>query len=292
LNYYNTIVSKFRDKFDTKSLPVRIGDFLTDQSKEILVRNIRAESNKKVRDRMKGYLPAVTVSSDCGTGNRRINAVGNTGLIMLDIDQQHNPNIPDMLALIQYLRTVVRFIWYCGLSASGRGFFCIIPVSDPARHKAHWYGLEAYFKAMLIVVDPEPKSAGSLRYQSWNTPETSWFNHECMVFDQFQVTVRECVPVRVADSTDMVKVERCIQQIEAGKIDICANGGRGSVIAAMAHAFGRDGIDLAYRATQFHATTTMDNTRARLMSFLADGYSGPKVGLGSFFHICKEFGIR
>jgi hypothetical protein len=272
------------------SRPVKIGDFLTDPLAENTVKAIRNMSDKIERDIVKGRNPAVTVSSNCGIGNPRKNAVFNTGLIMVDIDSHQNPNLPDMPGVVQYLKGIP-FIWYCGLSASGRGCFCIIPVSTND-FRSHWYALETYFKKLNITIDPGPKSPGSLRYQSWNEPGEEWFNNDCKVFEGKEVReIKSGPPLEVTPET-MERVRRCLDQITARKLDICKTGNRGAIIAAFAHSFGKGGFEMAWEATQWHETATRENTWSRLNSFLDEGYPGEIARLGTFFHICAGFGIR
>jgi hypothetical protein len=285
MNYHNTIVSKFRNKFDTVGTPVKIGDFLANPEAEKIVKAIRNTTEKTDRDIIKGRNPAITVSSSC---TRRAGAVFNTGLVMVDIDGHQNPGLRDMPGVVQFLKGVP-FIWYCGLSASGRGCFCVIPVSTDA-FRTHWYALESYFKNLNTTIDPEPKSPGSLRYQSWD--DAGWFNHDCRVFEGVETREIKAGTARKVTPETLVRVRRCLDQITARRMDICSNGNRGLIIAAFANGFGKGGFEMAWEATRWHETATRENTWSRLNSFLAPGYEGNKVGLGTFFHICEGYGIK
>lgn len=89
------------------------------------INDIRASSNEEERKFLKSKLPAITPSgvfskrkADC--------LVEPTNLICIDIDGKDNPSISDMEELKKKL-SKLSYIMYCGLSASGKGLFCIIP---------------------------------------------------------------------------------------------------------------------------------------------------------------------
>lgn len=71
-------------------------------------------------------------------------------------------------------------IMYCGLSASGKGVFCIIPYEDYRKHKLHFYALEQEFKDMGIVVDSSCSDICRLRFYSYD--EHPYVNFDAEVY--------------------------------------------------------------------------------------------------------------
>ena len=67
--------------------------------------------------------------------------------ICIDIDGKDNPSISDMEEFKKKL-SKLPYMMYCGLSASGKGLFCIIPYKDYRNHKLHFNALEQEFKDM------------------------------------------------------------------------------------------------------------------------------------------------
>ena len=86
-----------------------------------------------------------------------------SGYICIDIDGgKDNPEITDFEKLKQDLSSI-ECIAYCGLSISGNGVFCLIPIEHPRYHKEHFYALEKFFRDRGIVIDTSCKNVSRLR---------------------------------------------------------------------------------------------------------------------------------
>ena len=144
-------VSMFKSAISKKSIgTVLLKDWLlTSNSYSSLIKELREEENQARKKEIKDLLPAITVSCVC---SERLNdcIIGYTNLICIDIDGKDNPSISNMEELKERLGKLP-YIMYCGLSASGKGVFCIIPYEDYRKHKLHFYALEQEFKDMGIV---------------------------------------------------------------------------------------------------------------------------------------------
>ena len=109
-------------------IPIR--DFIHSGARYLsTLEKIRAISDKNERDDMKrALLPAASISATFTTrdGNIQLEKrIKNyTGIISLDID-----NVPN----VEYEKKRVAelpWVWYCGLSSSGRGFFALVPTDN------------------------------------------------------------------------------------------------------------------------------------------------------------------
>src|ERR1700693_5174643 len=103
MNYSETIVGFWENKFDTRSKQIKLLDFLTNPQLENIILAIRKPGIDPIeKDMLKAKIRAATISSNCGLGNRRLGCQNNTGLICIDIDQKDNPNIKDPAGVVMY----------------------------------------------------------------------------------------------------------------------------------------------------------------------------------------------
>lgn len=164
------------------------------------INDIRASSNEEERKFLKSKLPAITPSgvfskrkADC--------LVEPTNLICIDIDGKDNPSISDMEELKKKL-SKLSYIMYCGLSASGKGLFCIIPYKGYRNHKLHFNALEQEFKDMGIVVDSSCSDIGRLRFYSYD--EYPYANPDAEIYTRTLEKVPEIKQSRFHQKTDIV----------------------------------------------------------------------------------------
>ena len=164
------------------------------------INDIRASSNEDERKFLKSKLPAITPSgvfskrkADC--------LVEPANLICIDIDGKDNPSISDMEELKKKL-SKLSYIMYCGLSASGKGLFCIIPYKDYRNHKLHFNALEQEFKDMGIVVDSSCSDIGRLRFYSYD--EYPYANPDAEIYTRTLEKMPEIKQSRFHQKTDIV----------------------------------------------------------------------------------------
>ena len=95
------------------------------------------------KNRLKTSLPAVTVS---GTFSKRNSAglIAHSGLICIDIDEKDNPDVAEFDRLNELIR-IIPYVVYCGHSIGGKGYFVIIPIASPEKHKEHFEALRQDF---------------------------------------------------------------------------------------------------------------------------------------------------
>jgi len=141
------------------------------------VEHIRALHSKAEIDSLKSNLPAITAS---GIFTHR--AIGglirHSGFIAVDIDRAGNEGI-DFEELKEELKKI-DCIAYCGLSVSGKGLFCLVPIAYPERHSDHFRALQEAFKKMGVTIDQSCKDVSRLRGYSFDV--NPFFNHSAVKF--------------------------------------------------------------------------------------------------------------
>lgn len=134
-----------------------------------MIEQIRATEDKPTRTALKLKLPGVVLgavmSNRAEKDKDKIKHL--TGLMPFDIDQQDNPEM-DANQLKNELSKVKNVI-FAALSASGKGVWGLVQVSNPKKHKEHFKQLISDFEKIGIKLD---KSKGGnetdLRYYSYD----------------------------------------------------------------------------------------------------------------------------
>ncbi len=255
------------------------------------VEAIRAAGTKEARDRTKATLPAITPS---GIFSRREEAglIRHSGFIQVDIDLKDNVHIGNYAELKAQLAKLQN-VAYVGLSVSGTGFWALVPILYPHKHKQHFQALKSAFLKMGIRIDDKPGNVASLRGYSYDNE--AYFNHSAKPFAllmeaQPEAYQRKAAGPRVQGS-EAEKVEAIIQQAEAGRIDITKGITNWFKIGlGLAVEFGEAGREYFHRASQFHTDYRAGKCDAEYSRCLAKCFR-TSVTLGTFFDIAKDHGL-
>lgn len=270
--------------------PVNLLRWLTSDKYRAEVEAIRQTSDKADRDLLKAKLPAITPS---GLFTRREAGclVQHSGLLQFDIDwkeNQHISNFEDLKTELCKIKNVA----YCGLSVSGAGYWGLIPIAQPQRHKEHFEALRQYFAQFEVILDDKPKNVASLRGYSYD-PE-GYFNHSATAYNQYiqaepQQYERQSAPQQRPQSTETQKVEAILCQINTSRIDITGSYGDWVAIGfALANTFGEAGRDYFHQLSQYHSEYNQQKTD-RQFDHCKRGKRGKSIG--TLYQIAERHGI-
>lgn len=193
----NVTVSCFANSKSTEPQPVNLLTWLTTDKYRAQVEAIRKTTSKEKRTTMKQKLPCITPS---GQFSKRKAAclVKHSGLLCLDIDYQDNKHIGNFAQLKEELAKIRNFA-YIGLSVSGRGYFCLVPIAQPEKHKLHFKALHEQLAKFGIVLDNSGSDVSRLRFASYD--KEAYFNHKATVFLHYKKEKKpQPQPERTSDS--------------------------------------------------------------------------------------------
>lgn len=286
----NATVSAWANYFEAKSpKPISLMKWLTSSKYALQVEAIRKAGTKQERDAMKAKLPAITPS---GTFSSREEGglLQHSGLIQIDIDFKENTHIANFSELKEQLARV-QHVAYLGLSVSGKGFWGLIPILHPDKHKQHFAALKNDFLALGICLDEKPGNVSSLRGYSWDAE--AYFNHNATPYSNlFETTPEAYKPktsARFEASTEGEKVEAVLKQIEGRNFDITEGYGNWfSLGCALANEFSETGRDYFHRISQFHRGYNQRETDNQFNRCLTGRYS---FTLATFFDRAKQHGF-
>jgi hypothetical protein len=159
-----SLFASFRATSPTANIPIE--DFLFDRKNKKKVDEVRACKDEAQKRKLKANLPCITPSGIFLTRNNA-GLSQYSGLVCLDIDGKENPNITDWEAVKGWLSTFTG-LYYCGLSVSGNGLFCLIRIAKPGKHPQHFNALKKDFQEMGIVIDGHCGDIARLRCASFD----------------------------------------------------------------------------------------------------------------------------
>ena len=182
----NRVVSLFNRATDSrpvwdhqKNRPkwINLLDLLLEEPGEDLapiIERIRSTSDPEERARLKKSIPALTPSGLFAHRSKG-GLVSLTGLIALDIDAKDNAERLTNYAELKSELAKIEYVAYVGQSVSGTGYWVLIPIKDPTRHKQHFQALEIVFGNAGLIIDNACSDVTRLRF--WSYDPDPYINH-------------------------------------------------------------------------------------------------------------------
>lgn len=288
----NVEVSCFKSYAGKEPKSVNLLTWLTSDKYADQIRELRTITDKSKRDEIKAKLPAITVSGIFDPVRREANLVKHSGMICIDIDLKGNEGITNFLELKEELFKI-RNVAYAGLSASGKGFFLIIPIQYPKRHKQQFKAVQKDLYQYGITIDMAPQNVASLRGYSYDSE--ALFRHDAIPYQkQFcrrlpnQPKTHRRNFARTRNTTDTkAKVEALIQQIVDRKIDITgAESDWFRLACAFANEFREIGRGYFHTVSQFYMRYNREEANRKFDHALKGKFE--QIGIGTFFSIASK----
>lgn len=263
----------------------RLSGVLLSERWRPLVEKVRAEADPARRKELKRQLPAF-MPSGVFTRKTADGLQEHSGFVCIDIDSKDNAGVKDFDRLKEFVFQIPQ-VSYCGLSAGGAGFFCIMPITDPAKHCDYFRAIERDFRECGITIDRQCCNVNRLRYVSYDP--APYINTAAKAYD-YVYPMKDHgarhVPCMVADAETKEKFESVLREIEAGKIDITENYGQWfEILCAIASTFGEDGRKYAHAVSKWHKNYCPDETDYKYSEALKHDYG---YSIGTFFHHAKN----
>lgn len=154
---------------DKQSDTITIQDALTKaesiQDKQTELRKLtdKTEMQKYKRNNFPAFAPSVVFNSD-GTSKENVKQIN--PIICVDIDGQDNGYMST--DRMKHIVSKIDSVFYAQESASGKGIFCLIQVSDTNKFKGHFNALSEEFKVNGLVVDAQCKDINRKRFVAYD----------------------------------------------------------------------------------------------------------------------------
>ena len=250
--------------------------------------HIRSIEDKSERNRLKTtLLPSGSISVCLTTResskplDQRITQYN--PLIVLDFD-----NLPDIEAAKQTLASLP-YIYYAGLSVSGRGLFAIIPIAaaDHTQHKTYFHALEKEMQTLGLTIDKACKDITRLRVISYD--ENPYINPDCTTYTLYETATPEQDPEETTtEDLEALKLEEHISLWEEQQIPLDDYDQWITVGMALSR-LGEPGRQAFHRVSRYSDKYTTEATDKAFDNFL---HNTKEITLGSFYYICHINGIH
>ena len=250
--------------------------------------HIRSIEDKSERNRLKTtLLPSGSISVCLTTResskplDQRITQYN--PLIVLDFD-----NLPDIEAAKQTLASLP-YIYYAGLSVSGRGLFAIIPIAaaDHTQHKTYFHALEKEMQTLGLTIDKACKDITRLRVISYD--ENPYINPDCTTYTLYETATPEQDPEETTtEDLEALKLEEHISLWEEQQIPLDDYDQWITVGMALSR-LGEPGRQAFHRVSRYSDKYTTEATDKAFDKFL---HNTKEITLGSFYYICHINGIH
>ena len=286
------INSPLTDNPEMIEIPVR--DFINLGARHIEnLKKIRAITDKDERDQMKcDLLPAASISCTLFTRDGNVpleDRIKNySGLIALDFD-----NVPDVEEA-KLRVSMLPYVWYCGLSASGRGFYALVPTDnrDYLKHRLYFAALTEEMKKMGLEVDQKCKDEARLRFVSFDVH--GYFNDGCDYYRlpegftlEEPVKQRVFVPLDPAAADDDRLNDYANEWIRVGAV--LDDYGDWFYACMALSTIGERGWQILEIISEL---STHYNQRKNRKLFEQCARSNRSITIATFYYICHKYNVR
>jgi len=286
MNFFSILVSKYDDFYDRAPKNINLAAWLNGiDDIRPLVEAIRKEPDKDKRNALKKRLPAITPSG-IFDGRGEDHLIQHSGLICLDFDGVDAERAKSLASVLPYVA-------FAGVSASGGGIYCLIPLKRPERHKNHFEALKKDMAAIGLNVDPICANVSHLRFYSFD--DNPYLNPEAVAYDKEAAPKKKLnVDMNIPKRNDMEVapdpvIIRLLAKIHKRKVDITATYADwlavGGVLASM---YGEGGRGLYHQFSWYHPEykeSRCDGQYDKCLAY-ASGF-----GVGLLMNVCKKYGV-
>lgn len=290
MDIFQTHISVYDGVTDNTGTIMPLGTFLFCKEYKDDILRLRAVFDKEKRNALKRSLPQATISGVFSPTRAKNNLSQHSGLICVDIDAKDNPDILDWETLKQDL-SVLPQIAYCALSVSGKGLFLVIPLCYPEKHLQQFRQLQIDFRKMGIMIDLACSDITRLRCLSYD--EHPIINENATLYEGVYVekpkhkSFPTCFIYEGENTSAEVAV--CCRKIQQCGIDITASYDDWLKVGCALTTLGENGRSLFHICSQQNAKYNAAKTDKMFTDLLRRNYQ--QVNIGTFFWMCKQYGI-
>ncbi len=171
-NIFDVSVSLFENCFcNNPADQITLAEWLTTSEFKTQVDKIRNVEGDQKRKEAKKILPCITPSG-VFSQRKASSLVRHSGFIAVDIDFAENKHLSNFDNLKEEFKKLPE-VAYCGISVSGKGYWMLIRIAHPDKHKQHFNYLHKSFECYGIFIDKACSDVSRLRYYSYDT-EAYW----------------------------------------------------------------------------------------------------------------------
>lgn len=242
-----------------------------------------------------------------------------TGWLAIDIDladNKHLTNFENVRMVCQFRPEIALLMRSC----SGVGYFGLVRLAYPDRHKEQFKALLKEYAAIGITLDKQCGNIGRVRFASWDEPEHIYINESAVAYQGIEVDDVQLAPVvsyhrspafrqgsNQVDRDDghayrtwrddtpeevYLKAQRLVSKIETKGIDIMQNY-EGWLLCGISlyHIDSSAGFDMWRRISRFRPSDSTAHKEYELRRMWPQFAHYQKVTANTFIKYCHDSGI-
>ena len=226
----------------------------------------------------KRQMPCYTPSGVFSVRNSE-GLISHSGVLCIEWD-----NVEDVDALKDLLGGLP-FVYYAGLSCSGRGVFALVKIAEPTKHREYFRALSEYFGGIGYRVDESGKDVCRLRVASFD--DTPIYNPDSEVWDIVPTITKPTYTPRMATPTDERLLLAGVEYITRHGIDITQGRNNWlSIGSCVKSIMGASGEDVFISLSRYHPKYRENDARKTYHTISGSGY-----GIGVFASACSRAGV-
>ena len=289
MNFHDIEITVYKGVRDTIGHRSTLFNFLENVEYDA-IQELRSTTDPNRKKQIKLSLPQATISGVFAPSRSAENLVRHSGLICVDIDKKDNLHISNFDTLIPDVLRHIDEVAYAAHSVSGNGYFVIIPLKYPTHHKAQFEKLVRVFADMGINIDRACGDVCRLRCQSYDIHQ-----YVNMSAKPFTGIYQEPKPIRPSFNYDYNgidtedKVANLCREINQQHIDLTGTYNDWVKIGAALSSLGESGrhwFHICSSQNSGYNATECDRKFDNLLR------SNCRIGIGTFFHYCKNAGLE
>ena len=291
MDFHNIEISVYRGVRDTIGHKSTLYDFLNYVDVDA-IKELRSTNDPERKKEIKMSLPQATISGVFAPKRSSDNLVKHSGLICVDIDRKDNGHIGNFDNLIPDALRDIEEICYVSHSVSGAGYFCIIPLKYPEKHKQHFEALVRDFESMGVNIDKACGDVCRLRCQSYDLhqyinlsamPYTKLYREEKQIRPRFDY----CQSFSNSDTHE--KVGMLCREIAHQHIDLTVNYDDWMKVGAALSSLGESGRQWFHLCSSMNPGYNPEECDRKFTNLLK---SARRIGIGTFFYACQRAGLK
>ena len=283
---FDTKISYYSNVEDNVGTEISLRDFLFCDKYKEQIEHIRSIKDEEQQKSLKKQLPLATISGTFAPTRKAENLVSHSNLLCVDIDKKDNMSVPWFDNLKNEWHNIPQIL-YAAHSVRGEGWFAIFHIAYPEKHRAHFEALQRDFANSGLVVDKSCKDVSRMRTISYD-PEP-YVNEAATLYNKVWVEPKLTIHIPYSGGDDKEDVEKCCRIIADRGIDITATYDDWFHVGAALASLGERGRSLFHLVSSQNAKYKAVETDKKFDNLLRYVSS---INLGTFFHICSQYGIN
>lgn len=283
--YFDIEISIYNGVRDVYGSTCKLRDFLFENKYVSEIEYLRSLSTKEERDNIKKRLPMACISGLFQPTRKTENLINHSGLICVDIDRKDNLHIDnwdDLKLQLSKLKEVA----YISLSVSGNGYFVIMPLKYPQFHKQQFNKLKLDFAQLGINIDSACGDVTRMRCVSHDI--SPYINENAIPYAGYYTDPKPVIKYQYSNGDVLDKVAKCCNLIESNHIDITSDYKDWFTIGCALASLGENGRQFFHVCSMQSHKYKQAETDKKFSNLLR---TGKRISIGSFFEICKDYGI-